>query len=326
MGIFAKTAPIFIMTPQEISKTEYISRINRVMDYIERHLDEPINLCTMAEIAHFSPFHFHRIFTLLMNETPADFIQRLRIEKAAQLLRDNPRIPIGEIACDCGFNSSSQFSRTFRKHYGKSAKEYRSMPKRILVNDGVYYSKNDQRLSKIHKPGSGKDDQICSVKHINLILMNTIIKVQEKPDMQVIYCRHTGAFNQIGKAYEKLMKWAGPRGLLGPDSHGITIYHDDPSVTEIDKVRQSACLLVNQDVKVEGEIGKMILPGGQYATGHFEIQESQFEEAWNTMCLWFTESGYEPGEGYSFEYYYNNHSGRPDHLFVLDICIPVKTL
>lgn len=92
--------------------------------------------------------------------------------------------------------------------------------------------------------------------------METTINVQEKPEIQVIYCRHTGAFNQIGNAYEKLMRWAGPRGLIGPDTHGITVYHDDPSVTEIEKVRQSACIPVHREVKVEGEIGKMTLPAG----------------------------------------------------------------
>lgn len=296
------------------------------MDFVDAHLDEPIRLDTMAEIAHFSPFHFHRIFTLLVNETPADFLHRLRIERAAQFLKDHADKPISQIACDCGFNSTAQFSRSFRKRFGMSATTYRDTPKLLLVNDGIYYRKNDQRLSKKPQLSLDSDPDICSVNLKQLISMDTIIIIQEKPEIQVIYCRHTGAFDQIGKAYEKLMRWAGPRGLVGPDTHGITVYHDDPSVTEIEKVRQSACIPVQTEVKVEGEIGKMNIPAGKYAVGHFEIEAHQFEQAWNTMCLWFTESGYEPGEGYSYEYYYNNHSGKPDHRFVLDICIPVRSL
>jgi len=314
------------MTPQEISKSEYTARINKVMDYVERHIDQPVNLNILADIAHFSPFHFHRIFTLLVNETPADFIQRIRIEKAAQCLKEDQLKTISEIAYDCGFSSNAVFSRTFRKHFGMSAKEFRATPKLILANNGTYYSKNDQRLSKNDQQFPDSETQLCSVKLKQLIIMDTTIKVQEMPDMQVIYCRHTGAFNQISKAYEKLMKWAGPRGLLTPGAKTLTVYHDDPSITKIEKVRQSACLLVKQDVKVEGEIGRMTIPGGKYATGHFEIAESQFESAWNTMCLWFTESGYEPGKGYSFELYHNNHLEHPEHKFILDICIPVKTL
>ena len=161
--------------------------------------------------------------------------------------------------------------------------------------------------------------------------METEVIVKEMPELQVIYCRHTGAFNQIGQAYGKLMQFAGPRGLLSsPNAKTLTVYHDDPSVTEMDKVRQSACLIVNSDVnsdvKVEGEIGKMTVPAGKYAVGHFEIVETQFEQAWNTMCLWLTESGYQPGEGYNYELYYNDHTQHPERKFILDICIPLKRL
>jgi AraC family transcriptional regulator len=314
------------MNPQEISRATYTARINKVMDYVDSHLDEPIRLDTMAEIAHFSPFHFHRIFTLLVNETPADFLLRLRIERAAQYLKDQTQKPISEIAVDCGFNSTAQFSRSFRKQFGLSATQYRETPKPLLVNNGIYYSKNDQRLSKKPQVKVGLNPEFCSVNFKPLIFMETTINIQERPEMHVIYCRHTGAFDQIGNAYEKLMRWAGPRGLIGPNTHGISVYHDDPSVTAIEKVRQSACIQAPADVKVDGEIGKMVIPAGKYAVGHFEIQAHEFEQAWNTVCLWFTESGYEPGDGTTYEYYYNNHSGKPDHRFVLDICIPVRSL
>ena len=87
------------MNIQEKSKIEYRSRINRVMDYIDIHLDQPLELKSIAEIANFSPFHFHRIFTFLIGETPIDYIQRLRIEKAACRLREiwiflSVRLPI----------------------------------------------------------------------------------------------------------------------------------------------------------------------------------------------------------------------------------------
>jgi AraC family transcriptional regulator len=315
------------MAPQEISRSEYIARINRVMEYIERHINEAVNLDSMAQIAHFSPFHFHRIFTVLVGETPANFLQRIRIEKTAQQLKDCPGKTISDIAFDCGFSSVSLFSRTFRKHFGVSAKEYRVSEKPLLVKDGVYYSKIGQPLSKKSKLIVTRNEELCTDKFKQLILMETKVIVKEMPEMQVIYCRHTGAFNQIGQAYGKLMQFAGPRGLLSsPDVKTLTVYHDDPSVTEIDKVRQSACLIVTGDVKVEGEIGKMTVSGGKYAVGHFEIVETQFEQAWNTMCLWLTESGYEPGEGYSYEMYYNDHTKHPERKFILDICIPVKML
>ena len=115
--------------------------------------------------------------------------------------------------------------------------------------------------------------------------METNIAVKEMPAMDLIYCRHVGQFDQIGGAYEKLFKWAGPRGLLRfPETKTLTVYHDDPKVVDIEKLRQSACITVNEDARPDGEFGKMHLPGGQYAVGSFKVKPHQFGEAWDAVC------------------------------------------
>lgn len=314
------------MSIQEASRTEYVSRINKVMEFVDEHYFEQVDLDAMARIAHFSPFHFHRIFTMLTGETPANFFLRIRTEKAAQQLKDRRGKSIQDIAFDCGFSSMALFARTFKRRFGVSATEFRRMEKPLVYVNGVYYSKNGQSLSKNGQIHVTNDDEFCTVnfKQINFMEMNVVVK--EMPEMKAIYCRHTGNFSEVHKTYEKLFKFAGPRGLIKPDSHTATVYHDDPSVTAIEKVRQSICLIVDHDVKVEGEIGKMVIPAGKFAVGHFEIDVTQFEEAWNSMCVWFTESGYEPGEGNPYEFYYCDAENHPQHKFVLDICIPVKPL
>lgn len=314
------------MIIQSASQAEYISRINRVMEYVDKHYNKQVHLNELAQVANFSPFHFHRIFTTLTGETPGDFFLRVKTEKAAQKLKDSRNMTISDIAFDCGFSSMSFFARTFKKHFGMSATQYRKIGFPLVVKNGVYYSKNGQPLSKKNQNHVPHNNEFCIENLKHLIIMETTVIVKEMPEMQVIYCRHTGQFNQIGLAYDKLMQFAGPRGLIKPDSHTITVYHDDPSVTEIEKVRQSACLVVENEVKTEGEIGQMTIPKGKYAIGHFEIKVSEFEEAWNTMCVWFTQSGYEPGEGNSYEYYYCDPENHPENKFVLDICIPVKRL
>jgi len=320
------------MSAKDQSRQEYMARINRVMDYIEQHIHEEITLDKIARVACFSPFHFHRLFSTLTGETINSHIQRKRIEKAARLLKNEEDASISEIAYSCGFGSVSHFSRTFRRYFGFTAREFRDTEKALFAKDGHYFSKNGQLVRKIDQRGTGKNNQLCSdhdihFNHSNLVIMDTKIEIREMPELNVVYCRHTGQFNQIGKAFEKLMKWAGPRGLLNfPETRTITVYHDDPTITAIEQVRQSACITVERDVKVDGEIGKMKLASGRYAVGHFEIDEKGFEKAWNTMCVWFSESGHQPGEGYPYELYYNSPEEDAERRFVLDICIPVKAL
>lgn len=67
----------------QVSRAEYARRINRVLNYIDAHLDQPLDGAQLADIANFSRFHFHRIFAAWMGETLGSYAQRRRLEKAA---------------------------------------------------------------------------------------------------------------------------------------------------------------------------------------------------------------------------------------------------
>ena len=107
-------------------RQEYISRINRVIDYIEANLQEELSLNSLADVSNFSRFHFHRIFKSMVGETLNQFINRIRIEKAASQLIINPRKSITEIAFDCGFSGSASFSRSFKEMYKMSPSGWRA--------------------------------------------------------------------------------------------------------------------------------------------------------------------------------------------------------
>ena len=315
------------MNIQEKSRREYYARINRVMDYIDQHLEQTLELKDIAAIAHFSPFHFHRIFTFLIGETPIDYIQRLRVEKAAIKLQQDPLLPITEVAYSCGFGSISLFSRTFKKYFGMTPSQFSKADKPVYSQNGKLFSKNGQMLRKNLKSEPDMNTDLCSVEFKHLYFMNANVEIKEMPEMKAVYCRHIGPFHLIGQAYGKLMQWAAPRGLYVPNvSKTATVTHDDPTVTEMEKIRQSACLIVTEDVKVEGEIGKMTIPGGKYVVGHFELGMDEFQQAWNTMCHWFTESGYQQGDGCPYELYHNDFTTHPEKKHIVDICIPIKPL
>ena len=98
-----------------LAKNEYVVRVNRAIDHILRNLDERLRLDDVAHVACFSPYHFHRIFRALMGETLNAFIKRVRLERAVYLLSFRDGSSLTDIALACGFSSSSDFSRSFRR-------------------------------------------------------------------------------------------------------------------------------------------------------------------------------------------------------------------
>ncbi len=89
------------MNIQQQSRKAYFQRINRVVDYIDSHLDDEHSLETLAGVAHFSPFHFHRIFRVLTGETINNYVKRIRLQKAGSMLLSDYQRPVSEVAALC---------------------------------------------------------------------------------------------------------------------------------------------------------------------------------------------------------------------------------
>ncbi|MGL9749993.1 helix-turn-helix transcriptional regulator [Enterococcus sp. DIV0170] len=107
------------------SKQVYLRLINKTEDYIEGHLKETITLSDLAKNAHLSDFHFHRIFKQYSSETVNEFVTRFKLERAAIFLRVNPKLSITTIAMEYGYTDSSSFSRSFKRQFGVSPRNYR---------------------------------------------------------------------------------------------------------------------------------------------------------------------------------------------------------
>ncbi len=271
-------------------RAEYVARINRVIDYIEANLEDELSLQSLAKVANFSAFHFHRIFKGIVGETLNQFIQRRRVEKAACILLGNPAKPITDIALDCGFSGSAAFARSFKETFGVSASEWRRTGGKMKDNICKTNSKNGKLKSNARK-------DFCVTSYtIDLVSGNPIwrlkmdakkevnVEIKELPEMHVAYIRHIGPYKGNSALFEnlfmKLCTWAGPRGLIRPnETQFMSIYHDAPEVTDEDRLRTDVCITVPEDTTVDGEIGKSTVPGGKYAVGHFELLPTEYENA-----------------------------------------------
>ena len=153
------------------------------------------------------------------------------------------------------------------------------------------------------------------------------VEIKELPELTVAYARHIGPYNGIGEAFERVSRWAGPRGLFNQHTKILGIYHDDPDTTPESKRRSSACVSVPPGTSVDGDIGLMTVPGGKFAVGHFTLDQSEFGAAWDAlMGEWLPSSGWQPDDRMCYEIYLNDHEQHPEHKFIVDICQPVKPL
>ena len=96
---------------------DHRQRIRRVAAYIDDHLDEKPNLPTLAAVTCLSPFHFQRVYKLLVGETPADTVRRLRLKRAATQIAHG-ETSVTEAATLAGYGSSQGFCRAFRRVSG----------------------------------------------------------------------------------------------------------------------------------------------------------------------------------------------------------------
>src|ERR1700760_2772170 len=107
------------------SRDVYVDRMHRVTEHIDRHLEQYLDLETLAEVAHFSPFHFHRLFSAWMGETLGGYLRRRRCELASTRLLAQPKLGILEIALDVGFGSAEAFTHAFSARFGCSPTTWR---------------------------------------------------------------------------------------------------------------------------------------------------------------------------------------------------------
>lgn len=102
------------MEGKKTTQEEYQKCVNAVVDYINLHLGEEIDLKSLARISHFSPFYFHRIMKAFLGEPIGTFIVRTRTEAAARLLRYSST-SISDIAYRIGYASPSSFPKYSNK-------------------------------------------------------------------------------------------------------------------------------------------------------------------------------------------------------------------
>ncbi|MFK7959836.1 MAG: GyrI-like domain-containing protein [Phycisphaerales bacterium] len=244
-------------------------RIAAAIRLIEAELDADIPIERLAAAAHYSMFHFHRLFRGLTGESVRGMTRRLRLERAAYRLRRAPASESADIlgiAQDAGYASHAAFTRAFAARFGMPPSAWRTAGP---AGDGRGVADTDPATVPATDPAAAAADlaRIASHPHESLLLETSAmdIRLDARPASRIAFVRHVGPYNGVADAWKKLYTWGWPRMLLGkPQTFGLC--HDDPDVTVPERVRYDACMVVGPRTKAKPSAGIEVreLPAGSY--------------------------------------------------------------
>lgn len=289
--------PIEYMETKKTTREEYQKCVNAVVDYINLHLGEEIDLKSLAKISHFSPFYFHRIMKAFLGEPVGTFIVRTRTETAARLLRYTD-LPIADIAYRIGYSSSSSLSKVFKQFYGISPLEYRNNKNFIIMKPAIIHS--ELKLKR---------------------------EIKELPVRNMIYIRLFGDYklNDYCGTWMRLQQFVQEEKLPMGEVMPYCIFHDDPKVTPIEKLRTDVCMVMPAAVTPKGNIGFKQLPAGRYAIflykGSYEHLQSVYDTIYGKYipemeCTFRDEA--------SAERYLNHPADTAPDELLTEIYIPIE--
>jgi AraC-like DNA-binding protein/predicted transcriptional regulator YdeE len=274
--------------------------IKEALVYIDGHLDESITFESLAARFHFSPYYFHRMFSIIVGKTVTAHIRDRRLTQACLMLNATDG-PVINIAMDCGFNSAQAFSRAFKERFGLTPSEYRRQGLApVIVTAEELIVKFTNRL----RGG---------------ILLNPRIIKRDK----LIIAGVSGDGSKTGEVwyqFKLLTDDNAPENKLSDNGYEIRIYSGDGCTVHVG--------YAVSDNKSPGKCTLYELPASQYAV--FDVYVANGYDSENTaMDEWLTTNseGYKErllpdGAHYCVEYYDERFNGEESGSIV-EIWIPV---
>lgn len=275
--------------------TDYHQRMGRVVAYLHEHLEQPLDLARVAEVAHLSPYHWHRVYHALTGETLAATLKRLRLHRASGYLA-NTRLPIDTVARRCGYPNSQSFARAFRGAYGMAPSHYRATGEHVVFRAGV----------------------------TSPLAQGYAVELREVPVLQLAGLAHHGPYMRIGKAFEMAHAALAGQGLHRPGTRWVAEYLDDPFLLPEAQLRSRAGLSLPAGAAFEAPLQAFSVGGGRCAVLRHQGPYATMHAAYQWLYgHWLVESGHTPADQPVFEEYLNNPRDVAPAELLTDIFLPL---
>lgn len=226
----------------------YHARMQRVLDHIDRHLDDDLDLDAVSGVAAFSKYHFHRQFTATFGLSVHRYVQLARMKRASYRLAYRDAQSVTDIAMDAGYDAPDAFARAFRQRVGQSPSSFRKAPdwEPWLAAFGPL----DNARSKLMQTTYTTND----------------VTIRDEAPTSVAIMEHRGDPATIGATIQRFIAWRKATGLSPRVSPTFNVFHSDPQTTPPAKYRMDLCVGTDRPIEANGErIEAGTIPGGRCA-------------------------------------------------------------
>ncbi|CAH0536049.1 AraC family transcriptional regulator [Vibrio marisflavi] len=253
----------------------YEERVLATIDYIGKNLDDELPLEKLCQVACFSKFHFHRLFTAYTGLSLQQYIRWLRLKRAAHQLIIDDKVTILAVAIEAGFESHQAFTRVFKQACGLTPTQYRA------VGNSAVWDSPPYKIPKLRENS-----------------MNVTIREEKSRRFAVL--EHRGDPNTVGQSVNKLVNWAKSLPIsVKPNAGDAFGYaYDDPATTKPEDFRFDLALTVPENLELKSEqITERRLPQGRYAVAvHCGSRDNIGETIYAVLRDWLPTSGEKLGE------------------------------
>ena len=293
---------------QNPAAERFQARFRRVLEFIDAHLDERLTLERLSEVAAFSQFHFHREFSELFGIGTYQYLQLVRLHRAAYRLAYRPEQSVTSIAHDSGYDGSDAFARAFRKRLGQSPSEFRQQP------DWTAWHAMQHQLSELRN------------RHMSPSHLAQAVEIVHFEPVRVAVLEHRGPPDRLGESIRRFIAWRKQHRLPPHVSATFNIAYDDPETTEPAQFRFDLCAAIDRDPEADdsGIVLKEI-PGGRCARLRHRGPEATLGQSIRYLYgAWLPASGEEPRDFPLFLQRVVFFPDVPEHEAVTDIYLPLQ--
>lgn len=229
-------------------RRNYYERMRRVLNYIDQHLDDNLELDVLSGVAVFSKFHFHRQFTATFGLSVHRYVQLARMKRASYRLayRDEERVT--DIAMDAGYDGPDAFARAFRQRFGQSPSSFRKSPdwESWLTAFGPL----DDARSKLMQQTFAHDD----------------VTIRNVPTTPIAIMEHRGDPAALGATIQRFIAWRRAAGLHPKISPTFTVWRSERRPASPTDYSVDLCAGTDGPNPANGEqIKSGEIPGGRCA-------------------------------------------------------------